>query len=267
MIKNIVKTSLLLIALVWSMPVAQAEINNISQSYEHMRCIEAIGYYEKKYNLPKNLLYAISIVESGSKSDKHGVVLPWPWTLNISGSSYFYQSPEKALVLLRQAVNKNSQVDVGCAQINWHHHGHHFKNNPQHIFNPVYNVAYAAHFLTNNYLETKQWSKAVAYYHSRSVERGAAYANKVMKIWNKINNDPKYQRLMIKNKTDRQPNKNAMMLVYKSPGISQTINKASKNLQELPTPIKATILNQNDMSDTKSASQLTCDYRQLPTNQ
>lgn len=41
----------------------------------------------KAANVPADILYAVALAESG-RSYK-GVLLPWPWTLNVEGRSIF----------------------------------------------------------------------------------------------------------------------------------------------------------------------------------
>ncbi|AEI89518.1 MAG: Transglycosylase-putative [Candidatus Midichloria mitochondrii] len=151
---------------------------------DYLHCTKAINFYEERYKLPRNLLHSIATVESGKWNEKHKRILPWPWTLNVAGKAHYFATKQEAVNFLKSVLAKGiEQVDVGCAQINWYYHGKkHFKK-PEHAFNPVFNTAYAAYFLSQNYERTKDWAKAVAIYHSRTEEKGKNYAAKVHKIW------------------------------------------------------------------------------------
>jgi hypothetical protein len=60
------------------------------------------------YNLPTDLIMAVSKVESSYK----------PWTLNISGEPYFFSSKEWALAKAKTALESGLSFDVGMMQIN-----------------------------------------------------------------------------------------------------------------------------------------------------
>lgn len=150
---------------------------------DYLQCTRAINFYEKKYNLPRNLLHSIATVESGKWNEQHKRLLPWPWALNVAGKAYYFANKQEAVDFLKIMLDKGiEQIDVGCTQINWYYHGkRHFKK-PENAFNPLFNTAYAAHFLSQNYSKTKDWGKAVATYHSNTEERGKNYVAKVHKI-------------------------------------------------------------------------------------
>lgn len=67
------------------------------------------------------ILYGIALQESSRPG--HGL---WPWSANIDGKSFFYQSKDEALTAIQKAIDGGSQVDVGLMQVNWKWHGHRF---------------------------------------------------------------------------------------------------------------------------------------------
>ncbi len=73
-------------------------------------------------------------------------------------------------------------IDVGCMQINLHHHPRAF-DSLEEAFDPAANIAYAGTFLRRLERETRSWSRAVAYYHSKTANVGAAYRQRVMDLW------------------------------------------------------------------------------------
>lgn len=156
-------------------------------------CLVASSHYEKKYNIPKNLLRSISIVESGKWNKEHGMTFAWPWVVGIDGKGNFFSTYAEAASFLRQAVAKGQNVDIGCHQINWKNHGHHF-NKPEELLHPKTNAAYAAYFLVQKFNAVKDWSKAVAYYHSYTDKLGSKYLQRVYNVFEEMKkqNDRKY---------------------------------------------------------------------------
>ena len=167
-----------------------------SAENDHLYCTNAIRFYEKHYKLPKNLLHALAIVESGKWNESLRMTTPWPWAFNVEGKSYFFKNRQEASHFLQKilATGKKS-IDIGCGQINWHHHGHNFKR-PEQLLNPVYNIAYSAYFLARNYSETKDWKQAIARYHSKTEDKGTEYMKKVYSVW-KGNGSYSYDALSI----------------------------------------------------------------------
>lgn len=159
---------------------------NIFANDDHLQCIAAITFYEKQYDLPPNLLHAIAITESGKWNLQEKMILPWPWTLNVMGKGYYFETQQQALQYLRKLLSEGiEQIDIGCAQVNWLHHGKHHFQTPENALNPIINTAYAAYFLTQNYQITKNWRHAVARYHSKNSIIGEKYAQKVSDIFKK----------------------------------------------------------------------------------
>ena len=97
--------------------------------------IKSCNFYTEKYgkafNLPNNLLTSISLVESGIKKEKNGFS-SWPWTLNVSGKSIYFDRKEDVLNYLEKNADKKS-IDVGCMQINTKYHLNNFENVSQMI--------------------------------------------------------------------------------------------------------------------------------------
>ena len=151
-------------------------------------CLLSSSYYERKYNIPKDLLRSISIVESGKWNNQHKMTFAWPWIIGIDGKGEYFNSYGEAAAFLRKAVARGANVDIGCHQINWKHHGHNF-NKPEDLLNPKVNAAYAAHFLIEKFNASKSWSKAVAHYHSHTPQFGDRYLKKVHRILENMKGD------------------------------------------------------------------------------
>ncbi len=138
---------------------------------------------ERAAALPPQLLTAIGRVESGRRDPVSGVTAPWPWTINAEGQGSFYDTKAQAIAAVQalQARGVRS-IDVGCMQINLLHHPDAFASLDQ-AFDPAANAAYAARFLVGLHVQTNDWSRAAALYHSATPELGAAYQAKVATAW------------------------------------------------------------------------------------
>jgi Transglycosylase SLT domain len=143
-------------------------------------CRRAIAAAEPGSGLPPGLLAAIALVETGRAEPRSGRVEPWPWSWNAEGEGRAAPSREAAVaeVAALQARGVRS-VDVGCMQVNLHHHPQAFARLEE-GFDPAVNVRYAVRFLKELHARTGNWAAAVAQYHSGEAERGLAYHRRVV---------------------------------------------------------------------------------------
>jgi len=133
-----------------------------------------------------HLLAAIASTESGRYHRALGLNLPWPWTINVEGRGYFFDTKQEAIATVRKLQERGVQsIDVGCMQVNLYHHPYAFANLDE-AFDPAYNVAYAAQFLKQNFQEEGSWRKATADYHSHTPLYGEQYARLVFNAWGRI---------------------------------------------------------------------------------
>jgi hypothetical protein len=150
-------------------------------------CKHATYAAEKKFNIPSNLLRAISLTESGRwvKEDKANI--SWPWTVTSGGSGQYFPSKQAAI---KHVMDLKSQgvrnIDVGCMQINLRYHPNAFKDMNQ-AFDPYQNANYAGDFLSRLFKETKSWSAAAGRYHSSEPTKNMYYREKVLAFWNYAN--------------------------------------------------------------------------------
>lgn len=146
-------------------------------------CLASIDAAPRPAVMPVQVLRAISTVESGRFDPATHRVAPWPWTINVNGVGYFYESKAQvvAAVGLLQAAGIRS-IDVGCMQINLMYHPDAFASLDT-AFEPGTNVAYAVRFLSSLYRQTGSWPAAAAAYHSQTPEIGADYEKRVMAAW------------------------------------------------------------------------------------
>ena len=132
------------------------------------------------YRVPLQVMLAITRVETGRASQ--GVLQPWPWAVNHAGQSYWFDSQFEAVAFVEDAVMAGqSNIDIGCFQLNMHWHGAEFASIAA-MFDPGQNADYAARFLVHNYEDTGNWVDAVALYHSATPVHAAAYVERVEKV-------------------------------------------------------------------------------------
>ena len=150
-------------------------------------CETYIRQQENFYNIPPYLLKSVSLVESG-RTIKPGYRVAWPWTINVNGKGYVYESKQQAINAVRKFQRQGeTSIDVGCMQVNLKHHPTAFRHLDE-AFDPQLNVAYAAQFLNNLKRQLGSWRTAVAHYHSASPQFHYPYREKIQKQWVSLRN-------------------------------------------------------------------------------
>lgn len=146
-------------------------------------CLAAIRATERAVHTPDKLLEAIGLVESGRSAPAAPGVVPWPWTVDVSGQGHFYDSKADAVAAVQALLAGGTRsIDVGCMQVNLQQHPEAFAS-LEAAFDPQANVAYAARFLGQLYRRTGNWPQAAAAYHSQTPELAAEYERRVMAVW------------------------------------------------------------------------------------
>jgi soluble lytic murein transglycosylase-like protein len=134
--------------------------------------------------VPIGILLSIARVETGRAVG--GQFAPWPWSANVSGNGYFFDSADEAIVFANDLLaSGNVNFDVGCFQINLRWHSKNFGSLKE-AFDPELNAAYAAQFLTELFQSEGSWAAAVAAYHSRTPDLAQRYLQKVKATWEKM---------------------------------------------------------------------------------
>ena len=152
-------------------------------SMEQQACLSALDAVQGQVRFPSQLLRTIASVESGRPDPITGRVAPWPWTINVEGTGYFFSSKAEAIeAVARFNAQGIRSIDVGCMQINLLHHPNAFRSMDE-AFDPRVNVAYGARFLGALYHQTGGWPLAVAAYHSQTPALGAEYWGRVTARW------------------------------------------------------------------------------------
>lgn len=143
-------------------------------------CNAAALSISEERGMPKDVLLALTLVETGRTKD--GKFLPWPWTVNMEGKGYWFNTKAEALDFVKRSYAAGARsFDVGCFQINHRWHGQAFVNFEQ-MFDPLHNARYAAEFMTSLYNEGGSWSWAAGAYHSRTVALAGKYRTRFDRI-------------------------------------------------------------------------------------
>ncbi|MBT5047464.1 MAG: transglycosylase SLT domain-containing protein [Rhodospirillaceae bacterium] len=147
-------------------------------------CASAIHAAELSQRLPRFLLHAVSLAESGRWDKKAQARIAWPWTVTAGGKGKFFPTKAKALAeVKRLRADGIRNIDVGCMQVNLKYHGHIF-GSVEEAFDPVNNVAYAAAWLKSLRDKKGSWAHAVGRYHNGHwKKRGQGYWRRVYSIW------------------------------------------------------------------------------------
>lgn len=144
-------------------------------------CLYAIGMAEKQYRIPHGLLYAIGYVES------QRLGRPWPWTLNIEGAPYFFDSQAAAerRLLNPRTGNVHRNMAIGCMQILWRAHGGRVRD-PVMLLDPAYNVTYGAQYLIELRDQHTTWRDATRRYHGSNRRMTIEYLCRVQAAMSQI---------------------------------------------------------------------------------
>lgn len=135
--------------------------------------------------VPGDILYAVALVESGRTVKGHHA--PWPWTLNIEGKAYYFDSREAMYQKVMAAISERRTIDIGLMQTNWHWK---FKRlgSPWKATEPLYNIKTGCQILKQHFDKHDDWWVAVGKYHRESdspVHAAAAskYSARVKRAW------------------------------------------------------------------------------------
>lgn len=114
-------------------------------------------------DIPAKVLYNLAITESKATLT-NGVVRPWPWTLNVKGRPYYFQTRQEACQSLTKLLTQTALVDIGLTQLNWRYQGDHF-DKPCDVFEPLANLTHAARLLKQGKRIRGTWVKAAGWFH------------------------------------------------------------------------------------------------------
>ncbi len=157
------------------------ETNNI--------CAAAIDRAEAGQNLPRELMTAISRVESGRWNREKREILAWPWTVTNGADGQYFPTKQAAIAHVRKLQARGIRnIDVGCMQINLRYHPDAFEN-LEAALDPVANTRYAASLLGRLFKANRSWGEAIKRYHSATAKFNRPYYDKVVAQWNDARRD------------------------------------------------------------------------------
>ncbi len=151
-------------------------------------CRLATEKVETELRLPKRLLNAISLTETGRWHKERKEKIAWPWTVYAEGRGRYLTTKAAAIAEVNKLKAKGVQnIDVGCMQVNLYWHPEAF-DNLEDAFTPLINARYAGRLLKKHQTESRSWNVAIAHYHSQTKKYYVPYRKKVMRIWQEERN-------------------------------------------------------------------------------
>lgn len=178
-----------ILAATLSGPVQGRAASSQAIGNEWKLCDSAIARQERLDGIPRHLLKAISLAETGRWDAARQATFAWPWTVMARGQGHYFPDKAAALAFVRALQARGiGNIDVGCMQVNLHYHGDAFADVEQ-ALEPAANIAYAAKYLSGLYDSAGSWTRAAGHYHSTHPERTRAYRLKVLKYWNQARRD------------------------------------------------------------------------------
>lgn len=149
------------------------------------------GYhvFAEQYKVPVKLLYAVAMNESLHPTS-HKRAIPWPWTANVDGKSYRFNSREELYNFSNELISTGKRsIDICASQINWYWNHKRFKNLYE-ATDPAVCLETSAKILSENHTKTNNWIMAAAIYHNPSSKaKQQRYIKSLKKNLKYINGD------------------------------------------------------------------------------
>ena len=139
------------------------------------------------HGVPADIFYVVALTESGKIVDRFRTRRPWPWTLNVGGTGYFYASREDAHRALLHFLDQGKRsIDIGLMQVNWRWHRDKL-GDPWQALDPDHNLQVGARILGRCYRGRRGRWEAVGCYHAPNTPSVASrYSKKVAAHWRRI---------------------------------------------------------------------------------
>jgi len=136
-----------------------------------------------EHGIPSTVLYAVALTESGCS----GIGRPWPWTLNVDGRGYFFDSRQAAWQALMKWLRAGRHsIDIGLMQVNWHYHKERL-GTPWQALDPYHNLRVGAAILKTCFHTRQDWWASVGCYHAPTdPQRAEQYRHRVASRWQRI---------------------------------------------------------------------------------
>ncbi|UUX51196.1 transglycosylase SLT domain-containing protein [Nisaea acidiphila] len=163
-------------------PLALLAAPAVASETSDKMCANAARHAEGEHRMPRHLLFAISLKETGRWHDDRKESYTWPWTVTSGGEGKHFPHKIAAMAEVRRLLAEGTtNIDVGCMQINLHYHGKAF-DSLEDAFDPEQNAAYAARFLSELKKRHGSWREAIEHYHSGNETRGRNYRQAVSRL-------------------------------------------------------------------------------------
>jgi hypothetical protein len=128
-------------------------------------CTQAIQKIHTQEAIPKDILTAVALTETGVMQKGH--LEPYPWAINVEGKGFLFSTKQKAIDAVNAYLKQGkTSIDIGCMQLNWYWHGQKFGHSVDKAFDPQTNIMVGAQYIKEHFKTYKNWDKAVARYHS-----------------------------------------------------------------------------------------------------
>ena len=128
----------------------------IPPAYEQMAAL---------YEIPPDLFYAVALQESGRHLDSIGRV-PWPWTLNVAGKGYYFDTKTEAWDALRRHIEQGAtNIGIGLMQPTYPYNQYALSD-VYGALDPATNLRLGAQIMRECYDRLADWWAAVGCYHS-----------------------------------------------------------------------------------------------------
>jgi|GEM_PF-3558245 len=142
-------------------------------------CVSAIHKVVNKIPVPKDVLMAVALTETGTKQG--GKLAPYPWAINVEGRGYLFPTKKKAIKAVKKYLSQGKRsIDVGCMQLNWRWHGHKFNHSLEKAFDPSTNITVGARYIKEHHRKFKNWHKAAGRYHSGTHKHAKKYQRRYL---------------------------------------------------------------------------------------
>lgn len=169
----------------WPIVFAVLTIPSISRANESVPA----GYrmIAAEHGIPQSVLFAVALTESGKQTGQAGALRPWPWTLNVAGRGYFFDSRQAAWQALTAYLKEGKRsIDIGLMQVNWRYHKERL-GTPWQALDPYHNIRVGAGILQDCYTARQDWWGSVGCYHSpKDSLRANRYRRRVVSHWQRI---------------------------------------------------------------------------------
>jgi hypothetical protein len=105
----------------------------------------------------------VALAESGKQVLSADVFRPWPWTLNVAGQGYYFDSKQDAWQALKDWLQAGRRsIDIGLMQVNWRYHQDKL-GSPWLALDPYHNLRAGAEILQDCYKKRHRAGRSPAY--------------------------------------------------------------------------------------------------------